>query len=70
MVKGHDSFKQGPINQLESRYLNGMKFRGEASFACGKKVHFLTDCLLSLAGQSNNLCFDNFGITDIDKIIT
>jgi hypothetical protein len=67
MVKEHDSFEQGPINQLESPYLKGMKFRGEVSFTYSKKVHFLINCLLSLTEQSNNLRLDNVGITDIDK---
>jgi hypothetical protein len=67
MVKRHDSFEQGPTDQLEPPYLKRMKFRKEVSFTYSKKVHSLTNCLHSLTGQSNNLCFDNAGITNIDK---
>jgi hypothetical protein len=57
-------FWTGPINQL---YLKGMKFWREFSFTFSKKVHSLTNSLLSLTGQNNNLCFDNGGITNSDK---
>jgi len=67
MAKGNDSFEQALINQLESPYLKGMKFRREVSFTYSKKVHSLTNCLLSLTGQSTNLCFGNGGITNIEK---
>jgi len=66
MVKGQ-YFVQGPIAQLESPYRKGIKFRREVSFTYSKKAHFPTNCLLFLTGQSNNLCFDDVGIMNIDK---
>jgi hypothetical protein len=38
MVKGHNYFVQGPITQLQSPYLKGIKFRREVSFTYSKKA--------------------------------